>query len=522
MPQTKPRTPAAQGIRTASLPNTVQLQTLWTAIFNETPASALAEMIPLARQQRVQAWIFAQPNYADLHLLLRHDAPKVRKNTARLLGQMQKSDDLPALTASLAHEETLFVLPSLILAIGRFDDDEAKNALERFSSRMAHFPETVENKKHLDQIAQALKTASQRFETLSPCSFTALPTDVVIHARAIKGCGALLRQEALASGMKATLKKDTLVASPAQFLQTTQLRCAKDILIPLSQNEPAPLFPAKAIDIQNWVQSLTPAFLHFAALAKKALRCERVHYRIELQGIPHASRASLAHEIVFCMNSIAPDLHNSNAHYHMELRIEYASLSQRASIYARLFVPSDSRFAYRKQSLPASIHPVTAASLMHFALPHLKKDAQVLDPCCGSGTLLIERGMITPTKALVGVDKDVHAIAIARENASHANMPASFIAKKMETFTPQEPFDEIIANLPFGTRVGTQQTITAFHTELVKRLDVFLHAEGIAILYSTQHRLLRQLAKRFGWHIVNEMPFPSGGLIPWGMILQKP
>jgi len=51
----------------------------------------------------------------------------------------------------------------------------------------------------------------------------------------------------------------------------------------------------------------------------------------------------------------------------------------------------DKRFVYRKNAIAASIHPSAAALMMELASPYLKEDAQIMDPFCGVGTMLIER-----------------------------------------------------------------------------------------------------------------------------------
>ena len=78
----------------------------------------------------------------------------------------------------------------------------------------------------------------------------------------------------------------------------------------------------------------------------------------------------------------------------------------------------DTRFAYRKRALPASIHPVQAACLARYALSFVScARPRTLDPFCGSGTLLFELERVVPT-ALIGVDVSERALDAARENAS--------------------------------------------------------------------------------------------------------
>ena len=53
----------------------------------------------------------------------RSEKPKIRKNAYRLMGALEDERDLPVLRASLQKEETLFAIPSLLLALGKLGDE---------------------------------------------------------------------------------------------------------------------------------------------------------------------------------------------------------------------------------------------------------------------------------------------------------------------------------------------------------------------------------------------------------------
>ena len=60
--------------------------------------------------------------------------------------------------------------------------------------------------------------------------------------------------------------------------------------------------------------------------------------------------------------------------------------------------------------------PVNAALCVQLALPWLKEGAQVLDPFCGTGTLLIERKYAKDADPVYGVDRQGEVIRKARIN----------------------------------------------------------------------------------------------------------
>ena len=88
--------------------------------------------------------------------------------------------------------------------------------------------------------------------------------------------------------------------------------------------------------------------------------------------------------------------------------------------------PDKSRFTYRVATISASINPVIAACVMQLCKPYMKQNADVLDPFCGSATMLIERGIAKPTRSLVGVDISADAISAARLNQEASNQQISF------------------------------------------------------------------------------------------------
>ena len=107
---------------------------------------------------------------------------------------------------------------------------------------------------------------------------------------------------------------------------------------------------------------------------------------------------------------------------------------------------------HRKNAVAVSIHPATAAMLVALAEPYLKENAQILDPFCGVGTMLIERDIRVLAREKYGIDIFGEAIRGARENASYAGEKINFINRDYFDFTHAYLFDEIITNMPVRER----------------------------------------------------------------------
>lgn len=89
-----------------------------------------------------------------------------------------------------------------------------------------------------------------------------------------------------------------------------------------------------------------------------------------------------------------------------------------------------------------ALRPVVAAAMIRLAGHSL---GRVLDPCCGSGTLL-EEALAAGWEA-VGSDLDAEAVAIA-----HQNVPRATVDRADVLHLPQDDatFDAVVSNLPFG------------------------------------------------------------------------
>ena len=94
---------------------------------------------------------------------------------------------------------------------------------------------------------------------------------------------------------------------------------------------------------------------------------------------------------------------NTTENYEFELRLIENKLGK-CNIMIKLFTLKDMRFTYRRDVIPTSIRPVNAALTAALAREYMKEDAQVLDPFCGVGTMLIERHKAVRANTSYGID----------------------------------------------------------------------------------------------------------------------
>ena len=477
------------------------------ALFLEGNAGACAFLCRCAKGKAYRQAIEARlgPGREALHAALTAPAPKLRKNAARLCGILGREKDAPALMAALSQEGQRFVRPSQILALGSLGGEAARAFLEGYQVEP---PRQPGEEAHAKAEAQALQTARRALLRPEKHTFTSLPFPVEVELRCPQGLGQVLAQELRALGYApAAIHRASLRLHTADLRGLYQARRFFQLLLPLSAGIPLEA-GALARRAAGALERILPA-CHAGA--------GPFGYRIELKG-QALDRGSLARAIASKLDG--PLLLNAPGDYEVELRIE-AREKGRANLYARLMTLKDDRFAYRLSSLPASMHPATAAAVLGFAGRYLTPHARVLDPCCGSGTFLIERHFLSPCAALTGVDISQQAVEIARANGAAAQCPARFIAKDCLSFTAQAPYDEVIANLPFGNRVGNHKDNLALYAGILDRLPQWLRPGGIAILYTMEYTLLKSLLReRPGLALQAQARTEAGGLLPTIFILQ--
>jgi len=443
-----------------------------------------------------------------LHKLLSYPDPKVRKHTARLMGALSRSEDAAVLIDALKNEQTRFVRPSMILSLGAIGTKEARDALFALSEPIAA---NEDEEKHVREEREALRMAKARLTIAPEHTFTGLKKEYTIELRAPMGLTSQLVQELEAAGLKPfMIGRDRLRVKTADLALVYQARGFMEALIVLTDEFTLPNNPDS---IAQRLYEPIVSFLHETHAGEAPYP-----YRIEYRG-EQLQRNAFARAIAQKWD--ASELINLPSAYDIEVRIEPNGMA--ANVYLKLYLYEDKRFPYRKRTVAASMHPATAAALLRFLQPYCKaENPRVLDPFCGSGTLLFERECLSPCHKLHGVDISKEAIGIARENALAANSKAQFVHNDCLRFTARNPYDEVISNLPFGNRVGNHKNNEVLYRSLIQALPGWLKEGGIAMLYTMEYTLLKNCVKeQSALKPIAQLRTESGGLLPWVMVLQK-
>lgn len=479
----------------------------WALYCEEKSSAACAFLVRLAKQKKYREEIIARlaSDKADIleGMLLAEDA-KLRKNTARLMGALKDEKYTDSLIRSLDNESMRFVKPSIILAIGACGGDRARAFLEKYYIEPAmDESETT----HVNEEKRALATALKNLTHMPKHEFISLDGEYDFELRAPdRLVGSLLYDLDEAGFEGYTHKGNSVFIKTADIEGLYKLRSMQSLLMPIAMSVEK-VGTAELIACTRFIRDF------FEGCCKGE---PPYGYRIEMKGETE-KKADKVYELASVIDS--DKVKNSFSDYEIELIFE--SVRGKTNIYARATLIKDTRFDYREQSLPASIHPATAAAVLRYAMEHMKVNARVLDPCCGSGTLLIEREKLAPASNLTGVDIAHKAIDIARANAEKVESRAKFICNDMLRFEAKRPYDEVIANLPFGNRVGTHTSNERLYAGLLDKLPTWLNENGVAILYTMEFTLLKKLIReRPKLELVTETRTEAGGLMPGIFILK--
>ena len=177
----------------------------------------------------------------------------------------------------------------------------------------------------------------------------------------------------------------------------------------------------------------------------------------------------------------------------------------------------DRRQVEREGSLP----PPIAAAMAFMTRP--ADDDTVLDPVCGSGTLLAEAGGYAPAARLLGTDQDLQAVKTARRNLN------SFAAAEIDHTDaraldlPDESVSLVLANLPFGKQYGDVAENRTLYTEVLREIRRVAAPRGFrAALLVSDRALLRESAREAGLRVSHDTAIRVRGEDATIVLLERP
>lgn len=154
-----------------------------------------------------------------------------------------------------------------------------------------------------------------------------------------------------------------------------------------------------------------------------------------------------------------PKVNLSNPTTHFEFFFE-------KDVYcARMFWENTERFDDRKAHkrpalIPTSMHPKLARTLVN-----ILDSKTIVDPCCGSGGILIEAGLMGLT--IKGYDIDDSSLRKAQDNFSYYKISGILAKKDFHTF---KTLKNVVTDLPYGKSSRAKGDIEQLYMDFVQRI----------------------------------------------------
>lgn len=471
--------------------------------------SLMAAMLKKKAQRDSLTAYLEETNNSSLIKALSLSSPKLRKNTARVMSALNDEAYSPLLISALKKETQQYVRPSLVQAIGSIGESNSIKLLEELYEK-ADKDATDKNK--INEI-QALSVAIMKNEKFVPPTFTGLDSKKEVVLRTMPGYAFDLKDHLIKLGYEATTsnKNDQDVMVVTDKIESLfNIRTFSDLYFLVARKIP--------LNGRSIYSALTEFGL-IPFLKQTHADFNKMYYRIEIPGtsITQKTRSEYIKNISFQINKM-PGIHDNPYNYQFELLIEPYSRS--CDIYINLKTIKDDRFDYRVNTLPASISPYIAAIVSEYIKKYAKSTSKVLDPFCGTGTMLIERAKAAPYSNLSGVDIKNKAVEFATENSDKAGLSIEYTNSDILKYKPNMKYTEVLSNMPFGNRVGTHTANIEIYEGFFKSVKNYLEKDAILALYTMEGKLLESTAQKNNFQIIEKHKMYAGGLRPTLYILK--
>jgi 23S rRNA G2445 N2-methylase RlmL len=173
---------------------------------------------------------------------------------------------------------------------------------------------------------------------------------------------------------------------------------------------------------------------------------------------------------------------------------------------------------------PAAIKSTLAYGMIRLA--EIKDGETLLDPMCGSGTVVLEAASLYKDKIKIyagDIVKDF--VEKAKENAKANNLEKFIEFKNLDATKLEKYFssiDKLITNPPYGVRIAKKRNLRGFYRKFLESLSKVLSKEGRAVIINLKADMFRNIILRLKtFKIIHERVVESGGIFPHIFVLEK-
>ncbi len=172
----------------------------------------------------------------------------------------------------------------------------------------------------------------------------------------------------------------------------------------------------------------------------------------------------------------------------------------------------------------ASIKATIAYGMI--TLAEIKKNDVVLDPMCGSGTIVMELASLFRDKIkIIAMDISSRCVEGTQENVK-LNGFSSYVEVKKGDATQLEKYNlqvnKVITNPPYGIKSGKKKDLRELYSKFLSSLGKVLYPEGRAVIINLHGAMFRRVIMKTGlFKIVHERVVESGGLFPHVFVIER-
>lgn len=435
-------------------------------------------------------------DYVVLLDLLSHEEPKVRKNAALIIGELGIEEALAGLFEAYEKEEQMFVRSSYLAAMKKLEFTCYIEQFEEKLKELGNISLNNENKKHIEEEMRLLNQLILKARGVKKHVFNGyqVPSQVVLLTNRNYPEVTLKQLE----GIKAKEFNAGIIAESKDLREILPIRTYSELLFMLEDIKSIEFDPA--LGAKALAES---SLLDF--LGKRHEGVPPFYFRIELKAKLDLSKRSTFTKRFSAELERFTDrrLLNSTSDYEWELRL-IENKEGRLNVLIKLYTLEDERFQYRKNVIAASIQPSVAALTAELAKGYLKEGAQVLDPFCGVGTMLIERNKMVKAGTMYGLDVFGEAIERAKENSSISGDKIYYINRNFFDFKHEYLFDEIITNMPRATGQKDENEVYELYRRFFLKAGEHVNKDGVLILYSHNREYVHKLYNRSKYKMLEE------------------
>ncbi|BCJ96424.1 hypothetical protein acsn021_39930 [Anaerocolumna cellulosilytica] len=435
-------------------------------------------------------------DYNIFYELLGHEDAKVRKNTALIMGELAVPAFLDKLYEAYVGENQMFVKSSYLTGIKKLDYDkylpDFKIRLEELSTVSV---EDV-NIKHISEEVRILSELILSVEGTKKHTFTGyqVPSKVVLLTNRNHSKITLNQIE----HNKAKEFNAGVIVQTTDLRTILAIRTYSELLFMVDGMTTCSTDPIKAAEVLSG-----DVLLDF--LKARHDTGEPFYFRIELKAkLELDKKSSITKKIAVRLEQLTNrKLINSTSNYEFEIRL-IENKEGNYNVLIKLYTLKDERFAYRKNVIPTSIQACNAALIAALSKPYLIEDAQILDPFCGVGTVLIERNKLVPANTIYGLDIYEDAIDKAKDNTREAKSIIHYINRDFFDFKHEYLFDEIITNMPRVMGHKEDEEIYVLYRRFFEKAGEHMKNNGILILYTHNREYVRRFCNAKNYKVEEE------------------